>query len=231
MHKLDNEGIIDVDNIESVNFSSGSALIFKRAFKRCFDVFGALLFFVLFGALYVVVWMGVLATTGRPAIYKHVRIGFKGKPFNCLKFRSMVPNSDAVLRELLETDPAAKDEWDRTFKLKSDPRVTKFGRFIRKTSLDELPQFWSVLVGDMSLVGPRPVVQRELDSFYGEAALVYQSVKPGITGPWQIGGRSDLSYAERISLDCGYARNWSVFGDFVILYKTVKVVLTGSGSY
>ena len=206
-----------------------SALVMSA--KRTVDVVGALFFFCLFGLLYLAVWAGVLWTTGRPGIYRHKRVGLHGAEFDCLKFRSMLPNSDAVLAELLASDPAAKAEWEQNFKLKNDPRVTKFGRFIRKTSLDELPQFWNVLRGDMSLVGPRPVVRKELDNFYGMSARVYEKVKPGITGPWQVGGRSHLSYPERIALDCHYATSWSVAGDFRILWKTVKVVLTGHGSY
>lgn len=199
--------------------------------KRCIDVAGALIFFFLFGGVYLAVWGGVLLTTGRPGIYRHRRVGLGGQEFDCLKFRSMLPNSDAILAELLISDSDAKAEWEENFKLKNDPRVTKFGRFIRKTSLDELPQFWNVLRGDMSLVGPRPVVRKELDGFYGKSAEVYHKVKPGITGPWQIGGRSNLSYPERIALDCWYANSWTVAGDFKILWKTVKVVLTGHGSY
>lgn len=203
----------------------------KRLAKRIIDIVGSLIFFALFGGVYVAVWLGVLYTTGAPAIFRHRRIGRGGQGFDCLKFRSMVPNSDDVLRELLKSDLSARAEWEQTFKLRNDPRVTRFGRFIRKTSLDELPQFWNVLRGDMSLVGPRPVVQKELENFYGSAEKFYSLVKPGITGLWQIGGRSDTTYEERVSLDCTYAREWSVWGDFVILFRTVQVVLTGKGSY
>nr|WP_307691975.1 sugar transferase [Variovorax ginsengisoli] len=209
---------------DRLHLSNGAA-------KRLIDIIGSLVFFSFFGFFYVAVWIGVLVTTGAPAIYRHSRIGKGGVPFDCLKFRSMVPDSDAVLSDLLQRDVAAKAEWDETFKLKKDPRITKFGRFIRRTSLDELPQFWNVLRGDMSLVGPRPVVQRELDCFYGGAAEIYAAVKPGITGPWQIGGRSDLSYADRVLLDCEYVKNRSTKGDLIILWRTIKVVFSGSGSY
>lgn len=203
----------------------------QRFLKRALDIVGALIFFLLFGWLFIVVWIGVLLTTGSPAIYKHPRIGRNGKTFFCLKFRSMVVNSDEVLKQLLQTNSAAHDEWFHTFKLKDDPRITKFGKFIRKTSLDELPQFWNVLVGDMGLVGPRPVVQKELTEKYGPASVFYTSMRPGITGPWQIGGRSDLSYAERVSLDTEYVKNWTVFGDLKIVISTVMVVLNNKGSY
>lgn len=199
--------------------------------KRSLDILGALIFFLLLGWLFMAIWVMVLITTGRPAIYKHPRIGINGREFKCLKFRSMVKNSDEVLRNLLETDPIAKLEWDSTFKLKNDPRITNFGRFIRKTSLDELPQFWNVLVGDMSLVGPRPVVQKELDQYYGPYATVYCSVRPGITGPWQVGGRSDLSYAERVDLDTNYVKNRSLLGDINLLFKTLSVFISHKGSY
>lgn len=231
MLQVEKDGTADVSADEVPVFKDGITVTGKRVVKRGIDIVGALIFFLLFGGIYAAVWVGVLCTTGAPAIYRHRRMGRGGHSFDCLKFRSMVPNSEDVLRELLENDAAAREEWNQTFKLRADPRVTRFGRFIRKTSLDELPQFWNVLRGDMSLVGPRPVVQKELENFYGPAAQVYSLVKPGITGPWQVGGRSDLSYPERIALDCGYARNWSIFGDFKILWKTVKVVLTGHGSY
>ncbi len=199
--------------------------------KRSLDIIGAIIFFLLLGWLFVAIWVMVLVTTGRPAIYKHPRIGLNGREFKCLKFRSMVNNSDEVLRNLLENDPTAKIEWNSTFKLKNDPRITKFGRFIRKTSLDELPQFWNVLIGEMSLVGPRPVVQKELDQYYGPYVSVYCSVRPGITGPWQVGGRSDLSYAERVALDTHYVKNRSFLGDINLLLKTLTVFISHKGSY
>lgn len=205
--------------------------VFSRALKRTMDIFGALIFFALLGWLYIAVWVTVLITTGQPAIYKHPRIGRKGKEFKCLKFRSMVTNSEEVLRNLLESNPEAKSEWDSSFKLKNDPRITRFGRFIRKTSLDELPQFWNVLIGEMSLVGPRPVVRKELDQYYGLQARIYESVRPGITGPWQVGGRSDLNYIERVALDVHYAQTRTFLGDIILLCQTVKSVIAQKGSY
>jgi exopolysaccharide production protein ExoY len=199
--------------------------------KRFVDIIGASLFFILFGWVFIIVWIGVLFTTGTPATYKHIRIGKNGKQFPCLKFRSMVVNSEEVLRELLLRDEAANKEWLSTFKLRNDPRITKFGRFIRKSSLDELPQFWNVLRGDMSLVGPRPVVQNELNEKYGPAAAYYTAMRPGITGPWQVSGRSDLSYTERISLDMNYVRSWTITGDIKLVFSTVAVVFKSKGSY
>ncbi len=205
--------------------------VFARFFKRAMDIVGALAFFVLMGWLFVTIWMMVLVTTGRPAIYRHARVGRGGHEFKCLKFRSMVPNSEEVLRHLLETDPAARAEWESTYKLKKDPRITHFGYFIRKTSLDELPQFWNVLIGDMSLVGPRPVVYKELEQYYGLHAPIYGSVRPGITGPWQVGGRSDLTYAERVALDVDYVQYRTFFGDIRLLLKTIRVLIVHKGSY
>lgn len=203
----------------------------QRALKRLLDISAALLFFLLFGWLYLLVWLCVLSTTGTPAIYRHKRVGRSGVEFDCLKFRSMVVNSADVLKEYLANNPEAQAEWERDFKLRADPRITKFGRIIRKTSLDELPQFWNVLRGEMSLVGPRPVVAKELQQYYGNAIGFYLSVKPGITGPWQVGGRNDLDYDQRIRLDVDYAKNWSVTSDLIILLKTVVVVVARRGSY
>jgi len=199
--------------------------------KRAIDIAGALIFFGLFGTFYVFVWWMVLLTTGGPAVYRHRRVGRGGREFDCLKFRSMVVNSDEVLRHLLQSDPEARREWNTSFKLRNDPRITRFGAFIRKTSLDELPQFWNVLRGDMSIVGPRPVVRMELDTYYGPYAQAYKNMRPGITGPWQVGGRSDTSYPERVALDTAYVRNWTIGGDLLLILKTVGAVFTRRGSY
>ncbi len=204
---------------------------FSLAVKRLIDILGAIFFFTFLGWLYIAVWITVILTTGSPAIYKHTRVGRHGKEFSCLKFRSMVVDSDRVLSALLAKDPAAREEWEEFHKLRNDPRITRFGQFIRKTSLDELPQFWNVLLGDMSLVGPRPVVRKELEERYGLHAPIYTSVRPGITGLWQISGRSNLSYAERVALDSHYVHNWSIGTDLIILFRTVSVVLRGTGSY
>lgn len=173
----------------------------------------------------------MLVTTGGPAIYRHVRIGKGGQEFSCLKFRSMAVNSEQLLKDLLAEDALARAEWNRSFKLRNDPRITKFGRFIRKKSLDELPQFWNVLKGEMSLVGPRPVVKLELVNYYGPFAGTYESVRPGITGPWQVGGRSDLSYTERVALDVYYIHNWTVLGDMKFILSTAAVFIRHRGSY
>ena len=166
-----------------------------------------------------------------PVFFAHMRIGKDGKPFPCYKFRSMVTNSQEMLQKYLAENPAAREEWERDFKLKDDPRVTPIGKVLRRTSLDELPQIFNVLRGEMSLVGPRPVVQEELDKYYGETAKLYCTVKPGITGLWQVSGRSDLGYDERVALDAAYIKNRSLWGDIIILWKTVGVVLMKKGAY
>ena len=203
----------------------------KLLSKRTVDIVGSLVFFTLFSGLYLFVWWLVLVTTGGPAIYRHRRVGRDGREFDCLKFRSMVVNSDEVLRDLLARDADARQEWSTTFKLRQDPRITRFGAFIRKTSLDELPQFWNVLRGDMSLVGPRPVVHQELEVYYGPYAQAYKQMRPGITGPWQVSGRSNLTYPERVALDTAYVRRWTIGGDFVLIAKTVTSVVAARGSY
>lgn len=165
-----------------------------------------------------------------PAIYGHERIGNGGRPFKCLKFRSMVVNSKEVLEQLLNTDPAARKEWDATFKLKDDPRITDIGKFLRKTSLDELPQLFNVLKGEMSLVGPRPIITAELER-YSDEVDYYLLSKPGMTGLWQVSGRSDVDYETRVYLDAWYVKNWSMWNDIAILFKTISVVLRKDGAY
>ncbi|WP_299448220.1 undecaprenyl-phosphate galactose phosphotransferase WbaP [uncultured Phascolarctobacterium sp.] len=165
-----------------------------------------------------------------PIIFKHMRVGKNGQLFPCYKFRSMCVDAKEKLAELLANDPAAREEWERDFKLKNDPRITKSGAFLRKTSLDELPQIFNVLKGEMSLVGPRPIIQEELER-YGEFVQDYLMVKPGITGMWQVSGRSDTTYGERVQMDVWYVRNWSVWLDVMLLWRTIKAVFTGKGAY
>lgn len=165
-----------------------------------------------------------------PVIFKHRRVGRNGKAFNCYKFRSMCVDADVRLKELLEKDPAAREEWNRDFKLKDDPRITKSGHFLRRTSLDELPQIFNVLKGEMSLVGPRPIVEAEVPR-YGKFIQDYYMVRPGITGMWQTSGRSDIDYPERVAMDSWYVRNWNVWFDVVLLWRTFSVVFSKKGAY
>jgi exopolysaccharide production protein ExoY len=203
--------------------------LFQRTAKRSFDIVGALTFFLLFGPLYLLVALGVAITMGRPVHFWQNRLGEQGQRFRFYKFRSMVHNSEGVLDEFLSRNDMARTEWDTFQKLEKDPRITPIGQLIRKVSLDELPQFWNVLKGDMSLVGPRPCMERQR-SLYGKYWPHYCSVKPGITGLWQVSGRNRLPYARRVELDAEYVDNWSLGLDVIILFRTVRAVITGEGS-
>ncbi len=166
-----------------------------------------------------------------PVFFTHIRIGKDGKPIPTYKFRSMYNDAQERLEKILEEDPAVREEWEKNFKLKNDPRITKIGAVLRKTSLDELPQIFNVLRGEMNFVGPRPVIQKEIDQYYRDDAVYYYMVKPGITGLWQVSGRSNTNYAFRIKIDKWYVTNWSLWLDIIILFKTVKVVLNREGAY
>jgi lipopolysaccharide/colanic/teichoic acid biosynthesis glycosyltransferase len=187
----------------------------------------ALLAFVL--PLMLLIAGAVALQDGGPILFRHRRIGRHGRTFHCLKFRSMAVDADARLQELLASDPAARAEWARDHKLRRDPRITPLGAFLRKTSLDELPQLINVLRGDMNLVGPRPIVEAEVVR-YGRRIRSYQAVRPGITGLWQVSGRNDVAYRTRVALDTLYARRRSVALDLWILVRTVPAVLLRQGS-
>ncbi|WP_418556864.1 undecaprenyl-phosphate galactose phosphotransferase WbaP [Phascolarctobacterium faecium] len=202
----------------------------NRYLKTIFDFVLTLVGTVAISPILIFIAIWIYIDSPGPVIFKHTRIGKNGKKFPCYKFRSMCIDAKEKLAELLENDPVAKAEWERDFKLKNDPRITKSGAFLRKTSLDELPQIFNVLKGEMSLVGPRPVIEEELER-YGEYVNDYLMVKPGITGMWQVSGRSDIDYKERVLLDSWYVRNWSVWIDIVMLVKTFKVVLLRKGAY
>jgi Undecaprenyl-phosphate galactose phosphotransferase WbaP len=201
----------------------------SRFLKRSFDILVSSILLTLLAPLFIFVGWKVSRDGGAPT-YGHERVGFKGKKFKCLKFRSMVVNSQDVLAELLENSAEARSEWDKDFKLKNDPRVTKIGEFLRKSSLDELPQLWNVLKGEMSLVGPRPIIDEELFR-YKEDADYYLMAKPGMSGLWQVSGRNDIDYDTRVYLDSWYVKNWSLWNDIAILFKTVGVVFNRDGAY
>ncbi|WP_373100718.1 MULTISPECIES: undecaprenyl-phosphate galactose phosphotransferase WbaP [Pasteurellaceae] len=201
----------------------------SRFLKRTMDIFGALSIIILISPILLYLYFAV-KKDGGDAIYGHPRVGRNGKTFKCLKFRSMVVNSKEVLDELLKNDPEARAEWEKDFKLKNDPHITKIGHFIRKTSLDELPQLFNVLRGEMSLVGPRPIVKDELER-YQEDVDYYLMAKPGMTGLWQVSGRNDVDYETRVYFDSWYVKNWSLWNDIAILFKTVNVVLKRDGAY
>jgi exopolysaccharide production protein ExoY len=210
--------------------SSGFFLDFPRASKRAFDVATAALALIFLLPLFLMLVGVLLVAQGRPIFIRHSRIGRGGTSFPCLKFRSMVTNSDVVLREYLASNPAAREEWEETHKLKNDPRITALGRFLRKSSVDELPQLFNVIRGHMSLVGPRPIVRDEIVR-YGAHIEDYLRVRPGLTGLWQVSGRSDVSYQHRVGLDVRYVREWSLRRDFVIIVRTIPALLRSSGSY
>lgn len=165
-----------------------------------------------------------------PIFYRQVRLGRDGLPFKAWKFRTMVQNADEVLKDYFITHPDLKEAWDTYHKLKVDPRVTRVGRFLRRTSLDELPQLWNILRGEMSLVGPRPIIDEEIPR-YGDKYLLYTKVTPGLTGLWQVSGRNNITYEERVNLDAYYVRNWSIWLDLYILLRTIWVVISAEGAY
>lgn len=205
------------------------ARLSSRVLKRVFDVLIASLALLMFAPLMAILAFKI-SRDGGSAIFGHWRVGQSGKMFKCLKFRTMVLNSQEVLDKLLGSCPNAKAEWDKDFKLRNDPRVTSIGGFLRRTSLDELPQLWNVIRGDMSLVGPRPVIEEELLR-YGDDKDYYLMAKPGVTGLWQVSGRNDTDYATRVYLDSWYVKNWSVWYDLVIMFKTLGVVIKREGAY
>lgn len=200
-----------------------------KVLKRIFDVLAGGFLMLMLLPIFLLL-AALVAKDGGSPFYGHTRIGQNGRRFKCYKFRSMVRDADKVLKDLLDRDPVARAEWEKDFKLKNDVRVTPVGALLRKTSLDELPQLWNVLRGDMSLVGPRPVVEKEI-ARYGDEAAYYLLAKPGMTGLWQVSGRNDTDYARRVFLDAWYVRNWSLWYDIAILFKTVGVVLRRDGAY
>ena len=202
---------------------------FAQFLKRSFDIVFSIILLVLLSPLFAYLIFKVRGSEG-PAFFKDKRLGRDGTVFYCFKFRSMVVNAAEVMDALLSSDPAAKAEYERNCKLKHDPRITQIGHFLRRSSLDELPQLWNVLRGDMSLVGPRPMLLGERQK-YGDNLSYYLQVRPGMTGLWQVSGRSDLDFETRVALDAWYVRNWSFWNDLVILIKTVKVVLQKDGAY
>jgi len=217
-------GIIGFASVHNLTFK-GNLIV-----KRFIDIIAILLTFPILIPLMIILSFLTKVTSKGPVFYGHERIGKNGKVIKCWKFRSMCINSQEILEKILATDPVRRAEWEKDRKFLDDPRVTKFGKFLRKTSLDELPQLFNILLGDMSLVGPRPVTEPELKK-YGEYKDYVLSVVPGLTGMWQVSGRSDTGYEERIAFDTYYIQNWSIWLDIWILIKTVWVVLKGKGAY
>lgn len=200
------------------------------AWKRALDICIATIALVTLSPLLILCAAAVIAATRDRILFRHRRVGLHGETFNCLKFQTMVRDADKVLHDYLESCPEARDEWDATHKLRYDPRVTAFGKVLRKTSVDELPQLFNVLRGEMSIIGPRPVVEQELAK-YGGRRDVYLACRPGISGLWQISGRSHTTYQRRVACDSYYAKHWSLLLDAAILIRTLPVVLGADDAY
>ncbi|CCB86879.1 MULTISPECIES: sugar transferase [Parachlamydia] len=199
--------------------------------KRLFDIFFSLSALFVCVPLFIIVAISIKLSSRGPVFFSHERIGRGGKPFKCYKFRTMYPDAEVRLKEMLVICPKTREEWNQSHKLKDDPRVTPLGSFLRKTSLDEFPQFWNVLKGDLSVVGPRPVVQDEIAKHYGVKAADILRLRPGITGPWQVSGRSDVSYDTRIMLDQKYVEDQSIILDLKLIAKTIPAIFTSKGAY
>ncbi|MGK5595349.1 MAG: sugar transferase [Parachlamydiaceae bacterium] len=200
-------------------------------FKRTFDIAFSLLALIIGLPVFLLLALLVRFSSKGRIIYSHERVGKSGKTFRCYKFRTMYQDADQRLKDILAKDPELQKEWDKKHKLKNDPRITRIGAFLRKTSLDELPQFWNVLIGDLSVVGPRPVVKTEVQRFFGNRAPLILSVRPGLTGIWQVSGRSNTSYEERLAMDEEYIGKQSLLLDLKLIAKTVPAMLFSRGAY
>jgi exopolysaccharide production protein ExoY len=198
--------------------------------KRSFDIIASLAAIIALLPLFVGCCLVVLVTSPGPVLFRHRRVGLGGREFTCLKFRTMEVDAERRLRQELARNPDARREWQANHKLKNDPRITPFGQFLRRTSLDELPQLFNVLKGDMSVVGPRPIVQDEVAK-YQQHFAVYVRGRPGLTGLWQISGRNTTSYSERVAYDVDYLSNWSLTRDLRIIIATTMHVVDGGGAY
>jgi exopolysaccharide production protein ExoY len=217
--------------VRSLRFSAtGSPHPTGLLSKRVIDIILAVSGIILLAPLLIICFLATAITSPGPALFRHRRVGFNGKHFDCLKFRTMVTDAPERLRKLLESDPAAAAEWAANRKLRHDPRVTAIGEILRKSSLDELPQLFNVLKGDMSIVGPRPVTEEELVR-YSSAIGAYLACRPGITGLWQVSGRSTTTYRKRIACDTFYARKWSMALDAKIVIVTIPALLLTDSAY
>ena len=220
---------ISFDGVGALEMVNQGRMKAKRVQKWLMDKVLASVAFVLLSPLFVILPILIKLTSRGSVFYRQKRLGRNGKPFMVWKFRSMYADADSRLQKVLSENAFAAEEWSRNFKLSHDPRVTPLGRFLRKTSLDELPQLFNVFAGDMALIGPRPIVQEEV-KYYGDAYKVFSSVRPGVTGLWQVSGRSDTDYTRRVALDSYYVLNWSPWMDIWILVRTVYAVLLMRGA-
>lgn len=229
-----------LSNVEAETFFNQKLVLLKmtnnlarpwnKVIKRLFDLFGSIIGGILISPLLLVIALQIYRSDPGPIFFGHKRIGKNGKTFKCYKFRSMIVNAEEVLQEHLEAHPEAREEWAKDFKLKDDPRITLIGQFLRRTSLDELPQLFNVIRGEMSLVGPRPIVAEEIPK-YDKFIQDFYLVRPGMTGFWQVSGRNDVEYEERVQMDSWYVRNWSLWLDCIMLLKTIGVVTEKKGAY
>lgn len=204
----------------------------RAGVKRTFDIGFSLAILILFSPFYLAIALLVAISSHGPVFYVQERVGKNYRHFGCIKFRTMVNNADQLLEELLQTSPHLQEEFDTSFKLRSDPRITWIGRLLRTTSLDEFPQFWNVLMGDMSVVGPRPLVPEEVCRYGDQMDHVIQ-IRPGLTGLWQVSGRNDIPYSQRVRIDAYYVNNRSFWMDMVVVTRTIGVVLfpKNNGAY
>lgn len=216
---------------ETTDISPSEISIKHLPVKRLFDIaFSSIILFVLLPVFLLIILLICCSSKGRP-VYSHTRITRGGKPFRCYKFRTMHPDADERLQDLLKSNAEMQNEWENARKLKNDPRVTPIGQFLRKTSLDELPQFWNVLKGDLSVVGPRPIVKDEVEKYYGVKAQKILSIRPGLTGIWQTSGRSDTCYKKRVLMDEHYVDNRSLLLDIKLVAKTIPSMISTKGAY
>ena len=221
---------VDISGMAGMEFSNQLRLPGPRIFKTVSEIGFAVLCVILASPLFLILAVAVKFSGGKgPVLYKARRLGRYGKPIEVWKFRTMVADADSRLARLLAENPRMAKEWEAKFKLDNDPRITPLGRYLRKTSLDELPQLFNVIRGEMAIIGPRPIVEAE-KSYYGDKYKAFIQVKPGITGLWQVSGRSDVDYERRVSLDMYYIYNWSIWQDFYILLQTVLEVLRCRGA-
>jgi undecaprenyl-phosphate galactose phosphotransferase len=223
--------IRDLDGLLVVSASQGSTNFWKNTIKYIMNFGGALIALIFFSPIFLYIAYKIKKEDGGSVFFTQTRMGYNMVPFTMYKFRTMVPNAEKKLAEILK-DEAVKKEYEIAFKLKNDPRITQIGHFLRKSSLDELPQLFNVLKGEMNLVGPRPFVPWEIEPRYGEMAQLIYSVKPGLTGLWQVSGRNDIpDYQQSKELDLYYVRNWTLWLDIVILFRTVQILINADGAY
>ncbi len=222
------QSLFNLNRLNSLSFPNLNG----NLIKRIFDIVFALFVLTVFSPVYFVLMALIALNSQGPIFYVQQRIGKNHRPFNCIKFRTMVNNADEILETIMTNSDQMRQEFQDSFKLKRDPRITKIGKFLRLTSLDEFPQFWNVLKGDMSVVGPRPLVPEELPK-YGRKINTVLKIKPGITGLWQVSGRNDIPYPKRVKIDVYYATSHNWLLDLWIIFKTINVIVfpRNNGAY